>query len=165
MTQRDIDSRLFLIDSVRKDYKKIQDHANIFIKILHTNFNVGYIINIKTGDIIDNRFEFKFLGHNFRIIFEVSYNLLERKFNYGEINTYYLCDDIKELILSYNFDNLGVIFLKYRINITNIELLSNKLDNDGNPRINLTENIFSSFYYADMFDAIMNYASNKDLKF
>jgi len=137
---RDIRNKLHEIDYQRKTYDNFVKQASLIITKLHEKFNHSEI-NIPTSDIMDNSFQFTFLGLNFITKTELLLDLESNVFSSGELNTYFIKDDNDDLILTYKFDYIGNIENRF-----------------------VTED-FSLFYYVDLFNFIIKYSKSHKVKF
>ena len=137
--------RKYDLSAGRNDFKylnslmeKLKVQACIFIESLRKRFMKHSPI---VGEIMENSFEFVFWGLDFVTITEVLYEKGRLSFEKGELNTYLVYDDNKELIISYDFDKHGNIGDGY-------------LNED-----------FAEYYYLEFVHKLLDYSAEKGIKF
>lgn len=140
MINHEINSKMMTIDHHRNSFNKFVVQAKKILTKLHETLSHPEL-SMNTTEIIDNSFQFSFWGQNFIIKTEIMFDVVNKSFIEGELNTYHENNDEFNLILTYKFDSIG--------NIADRLLIEE----------------FSYFYYTDLFPSIVEYSKKSNIKF
>ncbi len=130
--------KLNMVDMINRQFNEFKKNAESAIEKLYKNYQSW---GVEVSEVTNNSFNFSYWGLTFQIKAEITFNMDENIFKSGQINTYYIEQDVSKLIMTYTFDFNG--------NIENKHL----------------ESDFSPHYYLDFVNAILKLSSQEEFKF